>query len=296
MRLVAPLLLLACTTDPSDRSAVSIDPRQDPVTWPEVVGGDRPAALHAPSVHDGASLLPLVVVLHGYGANGALQNAYFGLSARVEDRGMVVVLPDGTVDGSNRRFWNATDACCDFGGTGVDDVSYLLGLVDEVEASLPIDPDRVTFIGHSNGGFMAHRLACEAPDRIAGILSLAGASFAQASACTGSGSTSVLQVHGTNDTTILFEGGELAGGPAYPSARVGVERWAERAGCGAPVEQGWSSFDNAVQGEETRRERWQHCEEDRNVALWTMQGSGHLPGVNQDFREAIADWLLAVRR
>lgn len=293
------LLLASCTSEPdseSDTESQEPDPRRDRSSWPAEIGGDRPAVVHAPETYDGSSDLPLVVVLHGYGASGALQDMYFGLSARVEDRGMVLIVPDGTVDGSQRRFWNATDACCDFGATGVDDVGYLLGLVDEVEQAIPIDPARITFVGHSNGGFMAHRLACEAPDRIAGVVSLAGATFSDPAACIADRATSVLQIHGTEDTTIRFEGGSFGGVVEYPSAMASASLWADRAGCDGLQSDGAGDYDSAVSGEETSRQRWGGCEGDLAIGLWTMEGSAHIPTVNDSFRDAVLDWLSAARR
>ena len=40
-------------------------------------------------------------------------------------------------------------------------------IVDEAIAVRPIDPDRVYFFGHSNGGFMSHRFACDRADLVA---------------------------------------------------------------------------------------------------------------------------------
>jgi len=49
------------------------------------------------------------------------------------------------------RFWNASEACCNFDNNSVDDVAYLQSLISEIQKSYPIDPKRVYLIGHSNG-------------------------------------------------------------------------------------------------------------------------------------------------
>lgn len=270
------------------------DPRRDPSTWPTTLGGDRPARVVTPETYDGTADLPVIVVLHGYGASGLIQDTYFGISARVDSHNFIAIVPDGTTDASGRRFWNATVACCDFGASNVDDAGYLLGLLDEAEATLPVDPDRLTFIGHSNGGFMAHRLACDAPDRVGGIVSLAGATFDDPDQCEASTSTNVLQVHGTLDSTIRYEGGDI--GEPYPSALQSVAGWAARADCAEPADQGDDDFDRAVAGDETERLAWTGCAEDRQIGLWTMRGSSHIPSLNNTFREATVDWLLSVRQ
>ncbi|MBL9037642.1 MAG: hypothetical protein JNG84_03905, partial [Archangium sp.] len=71
----------------------------------------------------------------------------------------MVVLPDGLVDSLGYRFWNATPACCNLENQAVDDVAYLTSVLDAVEAEVRIDPARVYFTGHSNGGFMSFRMA-----------------------------------------------------------------------------------------------------------------------------------------
>jgi polyhydroxybutyrate depolymerase len=171
---------------------------------------DRPYQLMVPEGETDAPA-PLIVLLHGYGASGAIQAAYFGILDVAAEQGILVAYPDGLKDGMNRRFWNATDACCNFTGGEQDDVAYLTALIDDVAANHPVDPARVYLVGHSNGGFMAHRMACERSSRIAAIVSLAGVTWDEPAACDPSAPVAVLQVHGDADTTIRYEGGVLAG-------------------------------------------------------------------------------------
>ena len=65
----------------------------------------------------------------------------------------------------------------------MDDVGYLIGLVKETQALVSIDPKRIYFAGHSNGGFMTHAMACYHSDIIAAGVSLAGAQFYFLSDC-----------------------------------------------------------------------------------------------------------------
>jgi polyhydroxybutyrate depolymerase len=290
VRVGSLLLLVACGGDPEPAdpsTGVTPDPRFDRDTWPAFVGGDRPAAVVAPAGWDGESLLPVVVLLHGYSANAALQDLYFGLSDRVDERGFLLVLPEGTTDGYGLQFWNATPACCDFGATGVDDVAYLSGLLDEVEAAFPVDPARVAFVGHSNGSFMAYRMACEIPERIAAIAGLAGSTWADEVDCTGADAVAVLHVHGDVDDTILYEGTSF-----YPGAEETIARWADKAGCADPTDGAALDYDEVVAGAETTPHDYAGCE--RPIALWTMAGSGHIPLVNDAFREALIGWTLTV--
>ena len=64
-----------------------------------------------------------------------------------------------------------------------------------------VDPYRIYVAGHSNGGFMSYRLACTHADRIAAIVSLAGATFDTPADCSPTEPVAVLQIHGTADDT-----------------------------------------------------------------------------------------------
>lgn len=261
------------------------------------LGGDRPAALFVPSDYDPATPWPLVMLLHGFTASGSVQDLYFQVSARVDELGFVFVLPDGTTDPDGAQFWNATPACCNFYGSPVDDVAYLSGLIEEAKSLLHIDAQRVVLIGHSNGGFMAHRMACDRADLVTGIASLAGSTVRLDTACVPSDPVTVLQMHGTMDTTIPYDGQPFQGLYSYPGAEDIVARWKAYNGCtGGPVDHGYANYDGNVAGDETHAISWDGCGGDREVRLWKMEGSGHIPVVNADFITDILDLLLGTPR
>src|SRR5262245_64945839 len=141
---------------------------------PTIFGGDRPVTLRTPEPVDFGRSYPLVVVLHGYTASGFFQLAYFGLGDLATRGDAFVLAPDGLVDSRGNQFWNADPVCCDFDGKHPDDVGYLGGLVEDVMASWPIDPKAVAAVGHSNGAWMAYRLACDRSDLFPTIVALAG--------------------------------------------------------------------------------------------------------------------------
>ena len=211
-----------------------------------VVGGDRPVTVHLPASYDASRPAPLVILLHGYGSSGLGTDDYFRLARAADARGYVYAYPDGTIDSNYNRFWNATDACCDFDNADVDDVAYLTGVVTEIQAKLAIDPKRIAFVGHSNGGFMSYRMACDRAGLVAAIVSLAGASFADPADCAPSEPVSVAQIHGTDDDVIRYEG-NLGAGLRLPGAEATAEAWATYDGCGetpselsATVDVDWS--------------------------------------------------------
>jgi polyhydroxybutyrate depolymerase len=49
--------------------------------------------------------------------------------------------------------------------------------IEEISQQFAVDRKRISLFGNSGGAFMAHRMACQFADLIAGIASRAGATF-----------------------------------------------------------------------------------------------------------------------
>jgi polyhydroxybutyrate depolymerase len=243
----------------------------------------RPYQTVIPTRYDAAKPTPLVVVLHGYGANGLVQAGYFALPALAEERGFLLAYPDGTRDGTGKLFWNATDACCDFANHGVDDVAYLAAVIDDMSARYTVDRKRVWLVGHSNGGYMANRLACDLAPRVAAIASLAGAEWTDAARCRPSEAVAVLAIHGDADASV-----------PYAKGRESAGRWASRNGCAIDAERRTAiDLERSIDGSETDVEQWIGCRAGGDVALWTLRGGSHLPAFRPDAGAKIHDWLAA---
>jgi polyhydroxybutyrate depolymerase len=256
----------------------------EPSERPRVFGGDRPVTLQVPADFDPAQRYPLVLILHGYGANGFVQQAYFGLSGEADRRQVLTLAPDGLVDSRNMQFWNADPFCCDFDDRNPDDVGYLGSLVDDVMDAYPVDASAVFAIGHSNGGFMSYRMACERADLFAGIVSLAG--NASSITCEPSEPVNIVHAHGTTDATVPFSG-------AVPS----VDQWADLNGCtGARAPGTDLDLEQSLPGAETRTEATAGCPEGGSVALWSIEGGSHIPAFGPMFEPTIWQWFTDHRR
>jgi polyhydroxybutyrate depolymerase len=182
---------------------------------------------------------PLLILLHGYGQSGASQDSYFDMKKVADANGMIYLYPNGLVDYNKARYWKATEACCDFLEVGQDDTAYLIGLIDQVAAVANIDRSRVYFVGFSNGGFMAYKLACEHSEHIAAIAILAGSTFKNPADCKAQNKVSVLHIHGTADNIILYEGGVQGNGKEYPSVSETLNQWTTFNGCTPNSFQTW---------------------------------------------------------
>ena len=251
---------------------------------PRPFGGGRPVNLYVPSGYRETAPLPLVIMLHGYAVVGGLEEALLRLEPLAEERGFLYAYPNGTVDSAGNRFWSATDACCNIDGSLVDDSTYLASLVVEIGKRYRVDPKRVYFVGHSNGGFMAYRMACDHAGVIAAVVSLAGATWNDTSKCAPSEPVAVLQVHGTKDTEVLYDG--LQGAGAYPGAKATVLDWATYDGCALTPDTTAPPIDieDSLPGAETSITRYASgCRAGGHAELWTMEGGGHIPNLNLAF-------------
>ncbi len=301
--LIACLLVLTGCSFPGAQETGTRETGAPPATSPTTVEPGpgsveiegRRATLYAPVSRPAGSPAALVVVLHGYTgeASGAID--FFGLRELADQRGFVILAPQGTTDPEGNTFWNAWESCCNFHGSGVDDSGYLSRLIAQVVSTQGLDPSRVYLAGHSNGGFMAHRFACDHPDQVAAVASLAGALDA-AARCSPERTVSVLQVHGTADDTIYFKGGEIAGKP-YTSAKQTAALWRRVDQCSSrPRADGRLDADAALAGDDLRQTTWAGCRDGAEVSLWTITGGNHVPALTPGFAGALFDWFEAHQR
>ena len=254
--------------------------------------------LYLPSDPDPGTPLPLVISLHGYTGNGTNHENYFNLRSRIDDRQFMLCVPNGLTNSQGDRFWNATDFCCDFEGQNPDDSGYLRALIETVIADYEVDLESIHVVGHSNGGFMSYRMACDNADLVASIASLAGASFAEASDCTPSEPVHVLQIHGTADTVIDFEGSCIPLFACYPGALESILLWSGYNQCTGSMETGTNlDLDASISGAETTRTLVREgCAENGSSELWAINGGSHGPNFNSNFPRELVDWLLEHRR
>ncbi len=257
------------------------------------LGGERTLLGRAYCVHVPAaprSGLPIVLLLHGYTSNGEAQALYFDLDSAVERRGFILVKPNGTLDPAGRRYWNAGRHASP---NAPDDVAYLTAVLKDVVTAFGADANRIFVVGHSNGAFMANRMACERSDRIAAIVSLAGA--VDPTDCHPTQPVSVLTVHGTTDPLVQYGGGSSGFLGTYGSAEATLAFWAKADGCtgaktlGKPLHLTCNS-----PTAETSDVSYAGCPSGIGVEHWKVAGVGHIPNFALPaWPETVLDFLWA---
>jgi polyhydroxybutyrate depolymerase len=295
------LLFAGCSKDADPAPSSLSDAGDDAPPSGVTVGGTRPVTVRVPAGYDASRPAPLVVMLHGYSSNPGLTELYFKMSGLADAHGFFYVAPLGTLDHLQNRFWNATDACCDVDGKGVDDVAYLTSVVKEVQAAYAIDPRRIYVMGHSNGGFMTHRLACDRADVFAAGASFAGAVWADPEKCRPSAPVGILEINGTKDEDVVYagtvpaaaDGGADAGATApppgsYPGAEETVRIWASKNGCAeATTDGGRLHVTSDGHGAETVVTRHDACRANGAAELWTIPDAPHVIVFTPESLEAI---------
>jgi polyhydroxybutyrate depolymerase len=278
----------ATTTAPASTTTAST------TTVAPTIPAGREVEIHVPPGYQDGTPAPLLILLHGFGADGKIQSGYLGLQKATDAAGMLYVYPDGVMGRQGKRSWNATDACCARGEHPPDDSSYLAAIIAEAKDRYDVDPDRVYVMGHSNGGFMSYRMACDHADEIAAIASIAGATYDDPAKCTPSEPVATLEIHGTGDQTIRYRGGSIQG-DAYPSAPTTTETWAGYDGCSTTPDSPAPADRQIVQDlpAATVTSYSRGCEPGGHAELWTQPQGVHIPAWTEDFSTQVVDWLLA---
>jgi len=311
--LVAQAGLLACVAEPERAAHVpNVATRHAPVLTPSIAaplasaataeeaadpGGafDPPAVLRLPGTLRAGERVPLLLVLHGFGVSSSLVVAKAGLNQLADQKKFAYLAPEGSRDALGRPFWNAGKSCCDLDHRQIDDVKRLRELLDANLNHASIDPKRVFLIGYSNGGFMAQRLACDVGDRIAGVISVAGAAPSPELPCAQNSPLAVLEIHGDADPIVHYAGGTVfdrTDVEAHGSALDTVKYWAQRLSCsGTPHSVSQIDLEPHVPERETSVQRYDDCR--GAVELWTVKGGGHYVALQPPALEAIWAFLQA---
>jgi polyhydroxybutyrate depolymerase len=165
-------------------------------------GLTRHFLIYVPQVYNADEAVPLVINLHGYTSNSLEQKLYTQFMPIADSANFILVYPDGTLDSGGTTYWNS------FGlDGGVDDVGFINDLIDYLQSQYNIDSNCIYATGMSNGGYMSYELACQLSNRVAAIASVTGSMTSlQTGDCNQVHPTPVMQIHGTADGTVPYDG------------------------------------------------------------------------------------------
>jgi polyhydroxybutyrate depolymerase len=219
---------------------------------------------------------PLVLVLHGSGADGETVQSQSGMDHLADSLHFIVAYPNGTTAlfgfGSD---WNAGKCCGNAARSNVDDLAFLRGAVDDIAKHVAVDRRRVYVAGFSDGGRMAYRVACDAASMVAAIGVVAGSVVDDS--CAPSRPVPVIVFHGTADSEVPFAATPEAttAGPLLPAAAPpSVRFWATTDGCQRSTARRESPHVTRIQ--------FNACT-GADVVFYSIDGGGHAwPGGRRD--------------
>lgn len=177
----------------------------------------RTYRVHVPPGYDPALPTPVVVDLHGSYPPAQRYPGFSGMKQVADQRGFVVVYPEGFLGSWNAGQWGGAASVMD-----VDDVGFVNTVVHDVTTRLCVDTERVYATGHYTGGAMAHRLACESSHVFAAV-GVVGARNASEH-CALTRAVPIIGYHHTRDDMVDFQDAEVA-----------FRTWAALDGCSAEV-------------------------------------------------------------
>lgn len=218
--------------------------------------------------------VPAVIALHGGFGSGRSMFHQTGLGELSNKHKMIVVFPDGY-----RRSWADGRGSTSADEKNIDDVLFIEMLVNRMVAEGLIDPKNVFLVGHSNGGFMAQRMAVEKPHLWRAVISVSSQlslPLLKNPKTKLNPNVSVYSIVGTDDTLVPYAGGYVRKGAEILSAPDSFLRWKEWNSCvGEPKE---SKINYASQNEPNVnliRSMYTVCSNGKKVGLYTMEGVGH---------------------
>lgn len=269
-KLRATLLLMLVHASLTDASEYLDSPVHRTI---EHDGATRSFTLHVPS--DVKPSAPLVMVMHGYmGSAGEIMD-YSGFNAIADREGFIVAYPEGTRDQFGYRFFNVG---YDHHATStVDDLGFVSVLTSNLQQQLNVTPSLTFMVGMSNGGDMAHFMACTNSKLYGAMASVTGVLMKHIhDDCTPAKPLPLLQIHGTDDAISYF-GGDMenkAGYGAYLGVPETVQFWAETNGL---TKKEITFVDDRDQEDDTavRFERFFSPNSRNEVWFYSVQGGGH---------------------
>ena len=190
--------------------------------------------LHLPKTYDTNKKVPLILSYHGRGKDAKFQEELSQFSNATYGFEGISVYPEGIPNAKGtQQFQGDPDS-----PSSINDVTFTLELLDELQKTYCIDTSRIYAAGKSNGAGFTGVLACDADatKRIAAFAPVSGAFYLNADQelppCNPSRlPIPIMEFHGFKDTTIPYAGGENTRGNANSTNIVTwVDDWAKRDG------------------------------------------------------------------
>jgi len=164
----------------------------------------REYIVYIPQNYDHSIPSPILFVFHGFGGSNNFTMNSTGFNEIADQENFIVVYPQGSLILNLLAHWNVGGFTQ---GSNTDDVAFVDYLISSLSEIYNLNLDRVYATGMSNGGFMSFLLACQLSNEIAAIASVTGSMTTQTvNECNAQREVPILQIHGTNDPVVPYNG------------------------------------------------------------------------------------------
>ena len=160
-----------------------------------MIVNDRDVVIYKPN----AEIKGIALFLHGAPGTPQKVAGIFDAKSLTNERQLLSVSPQGS-----HKFWGWDSNNSDSGGT--IDTDFISSLLTQIRAENNITSDKVYVFGYSAGGFMGYKLACEIPEKITAVVSLAGQFRGDFDQCTTSTAVTLHHFHSPQDTDVPILG------------------------------------------------------------------------------------------
>jgi len=237
----------------------------------------RTYTLNLPPNYYESSGFSLVIAMHGGGGDANQFETTSKLTEKANASNFIVVYPEGVKSTGPiaARTWNA-GGCCEYArDNNINDVKFISQLIDKLTASYKINAKKVYATGHSNGGMLSYRLACEVPDKIAAIAP-SGCTMMVTQPCNPSRPVPVLHMHSVLDTKVPYQGGIGLTGVYYHPLDSVMNVWSLKNNCVNPSQ-------IIINNGDYKLTKWSSCSGNVTIEYYLTQDGGHgwpggLPG------------------
>ena len=199
-------------------ATITIYPSPYEGTLRRCIASDRQFYIYLPENYSEVGTpYPAMFSLHGYTSTALTNMSYTGFMKQADINDFVVIYPQGLVhETKGGTHWNIDEIGP---GNSVNSIEFLESVLDWVGQNYNINLNQFYSAGMSNGGFMSYHLACNINSKIAAIASVTGSMSVFSYDNCNAQPTSVMQIHGTVDTIVPYDGTVTASGVGFQRHR-----------------------------------------------------------------------------
>jgi polyhydroxybutyrate depolymerase len=223
----------------------------------DVGGRTRTFIEHVPAGFAAGARYPAIIAFPGRGESASELEAY----SQLDSTGAIVLYAQGLPGADGQPSWESTP----YQDASAHDYEFATDLVQLLSSATCVDLNRIDMTGKSDGAGFAASAACGLP-QVAAVATISGAFYLGQNHCAAGGHPlPVLNMHGTGDPVVPYDGSRARGLYATGSW---LALWRQRDQCTGP------GTDQSI-APDVIRTTWGSCIDGTEVVNYRIIGGGH---------------------